>query len=465
MKLADDTPRKRLRDLLPEAVYLPPDSDPRFAAVATDPAAVAPGDVYVHLDPAGSSGAEAAAARGAAAVISERLLPLGGVTQVVVADSRAAHRRLVASIADSRTASGPVVVAVGGDAGAEHAATLLAAIHAHAGEAVGLLTQRVIDDGEHCLVRRETTPRTASSWLRRCALGGVATAIAEATPASPLGETPLVATLVSLRCDQLDQEARPRWPSVAAHRAAVLGALGPLDAGVTLVASADEPAAARVAASHPGRVITFGDSAAADVRSVTVESHGGGQSVIVTIGSESACVGVPTPGRAARRETLAAIATAYALGFDARTTLRGIELAPRFAAVAEPVACGQPFSVLLDRAMRPLELADAADAASWGGGRLLATLRLAEVEVVARRQVATLAKMADRVFAYGAPLGGEVPANVTVVEDGLAAMAVALGLADDGDSVLLAGARGRDRVTAIKLLRRRLECEGRRAAA
>ena len=414
MAPGNDAKLTRLRDLLPGAVYLPADSDPAVTTVRTDASAVLPGDIYVHLDAFDSTDAEIAASRGATRV-----------------------------------------------------ATIVAAIHAHSGERVGLLTDLCDDDGEHCLPRQKQSKDAASRWLHRCELGDVTTAIAQTTAGEHADTTPLVACLVSLRCDGLDDAGRPCWDSIAAHRRAIVGSLGDLDAGVTLVVNADDPECIRVASTHTGRVLTFGESRTADVRVVPAEAHAAGQTLIVALGSDSACVAIGSPGRAARRDAAAAIATAIAVGFDLQSAVRGVDLSPCVPGALSPVPCGQAFSVYIDSAVRPSDLADAFEGAQ-GKGRVLAVVKLADSAIVALRQLSAAAKLADRVFAYGrVELEDDTPAGVTVVEDRLSAIAVAIGLADDGDSVLVAGSRDEkgDRQLITKLLRRRLECEDRRAAA
>ncbi len=466
MAPGNDAKLTRLRDLLPGAIYLPADSDPALTTVRTDAAAVQPGDLYVHLDPFDSTDAEIAVVRGAAAVITERLLPDVPVPLVLVDDGFATCAELTAAMAPIRSTL-PTIVSVGGVTGACRVATIVAAIHAHAGERVGLLTESCDDDGEHCLPRDQQSKDAASRWLRRCELGDVTTAIAQTVAGEQAGATPLVACLVSLRCDGLDNLGRPCWESNAAHRRAVVDSLGELDAGVTLVVNADDSECIRVASTHTGRVLTFGESGTADIRVVPVESHAAGQTLIVAVGSDSACVAIGSPGRAARRDAAAAIAAALAVGFDLQTAVRGVDLSPCVPGALSPVPCGQAFSVYIDNAVRPTDLADAFDGAR-GKGRLLAVVKLADSAIVALRQLSAASQLADRVFAHGrVELEDDTPAGVTVVEDRLSAIAVAIGLADEGDSVLVAGSHDEksDRQLITKLLRRRLECEDRRAAA
>lgn len=458
----------RLRDLFPAATYSPAGCDPRFTAVWSDASLVGPGDVYVHLDEMDSSDAELAVERGASAVVAERLLPVFGTQQVVVADCYAAYRKLNAA---QELPEAPTVrqVVVAGSTGGERTATLLAAIHASTGVAIGLLTEHSEDDGEHC-VRRNVTSKP-SAWLHRCELGGVSTAVVQASTDLPFTGKTDVLCLTSFRCDGLTPGGERRWESIASHRAALRVASGLPGFEGTLVTNADDPDCVRLAAAHPGRLVTFGETSEADLQATPFESQAGEQSFILAHGADSACVSIPTPGRAARRDATAAVATAIARGFDLHAAAAGLDLVSPTVGRLDPVVAGQAFGTLLDYAVTPLEIADALEGARRDSGALIAVVRLADDASVAEEQIKTASQLADRVFAHGNQADGDdCPGNVTVIDDRLAAMAVALGLAESGDSVLLLGCldgpKGLvDRPAVTKLLRRRLACEDSQAAA
>lgn len=457
----------RVRDVLPAAEFFPAGADPVYATVCSEAEHVTPGDLFVHLDDFDSSDAEAAEARGATVVVAERILPGVRKPQVIVEDCREAIRLLTEQAATSATPS-VLRIHIAGARGAERTALTLAARHAALGERVGLLTESCEDDGEACLPRRRNSSRGPEWWARRCELSGVTTSIIATTPRLHAEQTPLIVCLTSLRCDGLDERGELVWESNEDHREAIFASLGGLDSGVTLVVNADDPDCLRLASSHWGRVITFGETEQADLRGVVLDQQAGGQELLITAGGESAALEIDTPGRGARRDTLAAIATAMAAGMDLTSAVADHGVSPRTPLTLESISCGQTYALRLDRAMGPLDLAEALDGVTVGGGRTYVALRLADDPSVATRQLNTAARMADRVLAHGdTSLLDRLPPQVTVVEDRLAAMAVVLGLADEGDTVLLAGCRDQDndRDAATALIRRRLECEDRRAAA
>ncbi len=465
--LAKNDKPTRLRDIFPGAEYFPTGADPALGIVRSDVTDVIPGDVFVHLDEFDPTEAEEAEERGAAVIVSERLLPGLRVPQVIVDDCYQASRMLDALEMEA-TPPAATRIHVTGARGAERTANLLAALHASAGECVGLLTESCEDDGEICLPRRRNSRRGSDWWSHRCRLGGVTTEVVATSPRLMVQEQPLVACLTSLRCDTLDERGNQRWQSSETHRNAVMRSLGGIDSAVTLVTNADDPESQKIADLHGGRVLTFGEGDQADVRGTVVENNAGGQELIITAGNESIGVAMPTPGRAARRDLLAAIATAVAVGFDLAKAAADNGVRPMLPLTLEPVVCGQSFAVLLDRAVGSLDLTDAIDGASAGNGKTYVALRLSDDPRVAERQIAVASHMADRVIAHGGADGvGELPSQVTVVEDRLGALAVVLGLADEGDTVLIAGCfeDEKDHQTATQLLRRRLACEDQRAAA
>ncbi|MEQ8846233.1 hypothetical protein [Botrimarina sp.] len=467
----------RLRDLLPGARYVPADADPTVGAVRLRAASVEPGDLYVHTDEFDFAGIELAAERGAAAVVTEH--PVRGLAapQAVVSDARAA---LAAVQQNTTRASSPLrVMRVGGASGGQRSATLLAAIYAAACRPVGLRTESLEDDGEQCVRRAPRSLRGPEAWMRRCRLGGVGAVIDQAIPVveAVTAEPAQLACVTTLRCDGLDAAGRRVWPSPHSHRESVLAALGPITAATQLVINADDPDACRLAADHRGPVLTYGESGGADLLVAALEQHSGGQSLLFCFGPESACVQLPTPGRAARRDAAAALAAALASGTPLMQAATGLEAAPPTPLTMEPLVCGQRFSAWLDTAVRPGDLADALEAAGSVAPRVLAAVRLSASLGVAREQLAVASRMADRVLVHGpaiARLPEEAyPENTTPVDDRLAALAVVLGLADDGEAVVIAGCvdaeiqsdgRQADRATAADLLRRRLRHDDRAAA-
>ena len=464
---------KRLRDLLPEAQFFPSASDPVAISMSDDPTAISHGSLYVHLDDCDSTGAESAAKRGASAVVAERLLPSIDAPQVIVEDIRAAKRLLESELGEDFNNPAPLI-AIGGSCGRTTIAGLLASIFAHAGAPVGVYGTLGSDDGETYLPHdRLVAPSLRwRKWLRRCHLGEVSAAITTAAPGrrTPLAEGKLQADLVcltSLRGDRLDTSGKVRWQSVVNHRAAMRRAVGPLGTQTALIANGDDPDCMAFASESPGPLFTYGETKGLDLVVTPVSEYPGGQEFMIQCGKHTACVTVSCTGAAFRNNCVAAIATALVAGIDLLAAVRGVELAPAPIGTMEQVSCGQAFPVYLDRAMRPLALRSALSAAlPNGGARQVVAFRLAEDQRTAHEQLMVAQSMADRVIAWGQPAGAG-HRKTTIVEDQLSAIALAVGLADEGDAVLVAGMvdHQAEREMIEEMIRRRLESEESRSAA
>ncbi|MEN0111899.1 MAG: hypothetical protein AAF805_14360, partial [Planctomycetota bacterium] len=174
--------RTRLRDLLPGSRCVPESADPPAGRVRLDAHAVRQGDVYLHTDPFSSAGAAEAVLRGAVAVVAERMLPGVSTPQVIVEDCHAAARRL-SHIPQTSTPAFRLAIAVVGAGDTEPAAQWIAATIACDGRRIGLLTESIEDDGEHCFGRGDSAD-ASTDWATRCELGGVDTVVAQLDPQS-----------------------------------------------------------------------------------------------------------------------------------------------------------------------------------------------------------------------------------------------------------------------------------------
>ena len=474
--MKESTPtQKRLRELLPDAQYFPVACDPVVsAAVSDDPSDVSDGGLYVHLDECDAEGAERAAQRGVSAVISERLLPGVDAPQAVVEDARIAHRLLSEALVEAPLDRTPLVTSGGSD-GQDAISRLVALMANRTGAMAGWFDRLACDDGEEQIEHQVPSPHSKDwqRWLARCSAGGAAVAIsavdAQRVLPTSWNRAPSIACLVNLRADGLDVQGRRRWESPAEHRQQIKHSLGLLHPDTTLVVNADDADCAALAASHPGPLCTFGFRGTADVRGTLVEECPGAQTILIQHGRQSVAADIPHTGAMRRNECLAAAAVGLAMGVDLTTVARSLELSAPTPGRMESIVCGQPFSVFLDHAMRPNRLRGAmADASPAGGGRLVVSLRLSDDPGVALEQLSVAECMADRVIAHGGSLQSEIASKkTTLLDDALPALALAVGLAEEYDSVLVAGSfdPAEDRALLEDLLRHRLGCEERLGTA
>lgn len=433
--LASGSSPTRLRPLLPDAQVFPVSADPVATAVSDDPQTVAPGESYVALDGFDCDGPRHAALRGASAVITERLLPELTCPQLIVEDSWDAHRLLMEKLnrppqAHDEDAPAPRLITLCGRHENEHTATLIATVLTLAGQPTALRTPHVDDDGEHCHSLSMGHTPSVRDWLIRSAQNHAAYAVLSDTCSHQ--DTPSVACLAGLA-----RAGHTHAERVHATRAT----LGELSPATLLVANADDPDCMRLAATHRGPLLTFGEAPHADVRLTATEEHLTGQRVLVSSGKDTAAVDLDRPGSQRRREAAAAFAIATALGLELPPAARALALAPAPSAQLERLTPSSAARVMADAAIAPDHLRETlVSADQLTGGRLIVVANLSDDHSTASGQLAVVEALADRGFAVGGPHDLEfADPSVTSLGDREGAIALAIGLADEGDIVVIAG--------------------------
>lgn len=177
-------------------------------------------------------------------------------------------------------------------------------------------------------------------------------------------------------------------------------------------------------------------------------------------------VELPFGGRFNVSNALAAATAGLALGISEDSIAAGLSAAPAVPGRFEPIEEGQPFAVLVDYSHKPDALARALEAAREGapGGRVILVFGAGGDRDATKRpemgQVA--ARLADRVLLTSDNPRGEDPiaiidavrsgmaadADVTVEPDRATAIALAVGEAQPGDVVVIAG-KGHEAVQIV----------------
>ena len=389
--------------------------------------------------------------RGAAALVVER--PLGlGVPEILVADVRAAMAPAAARFHGEPT-SRLRVAGITGTNGKTTTAWLVRHLLESAGMRCGLLgTVTSVIGGDEQPVER-TTPEAIdlqATFAAMVAAGDAACAMEVSSHALELGRADGIhwaaAVFTNLSRDHLDFHGTMEEYFAAKRR---LFEAGPAAA----IVNVDDEYGRRLAAELEG-VVTFAVEGEADWRALDV--HGGldGSRYRVRGPGGEAEVRSPLPGRFNVSNTLAALATAAALGVgldEAVAALASFRAAPgRF----EPVDEGQDFAVLVDYAHTPDSLENVLRAArdltegrvivvfGAGGDRdrgkrpLMGEIaaRLADVVVVTSDNP----RSEDPEAIIGEILEGAGPGVASLV-DRREAIARAVGLASAGDVVVVAG--------------------------
>jgi UDP-N-acetylmuramoyl-L-alanyl-D-glutamate--2,6-diaminopimelate ligase len=419
------------------------------SALAYDNRAVQPGTVFFCVPGMTRDGhdfAPDAIARGAAALVVDH--PLGlGVPEVVVHDVRASMAPAAARLAGDPTAR-LQVVGITGTNGKTTSAFLVRALLEAAGRRTGLLgtVSSVIGGNETPTIR--TTPeaidlqRTFREMLDagdECCAMEVSSHALELRRADAIHWR--VAVFTNLTQDHLD--FHPDMESYFAAKRRLFEA-GPRAA----VINVDDPYGRRLAEDFDA--VTIAIDSDADLRAEDVRFELTGSTFAVD-GLE---LRSPLPGRFNVLNVLGAVAVARELGVDDATIARAVPQAGRVPGRFEPVDEGQSFAVLVDYAHTPDSLENVLRAArQLARGRVVCVFgcggdrdrgkrpemgriasELADVAIVTSDNP----RSEDPEAIIAEVLAGMGPGAVTEV-DRRAAIDQAVGLADAGDVVVIAG--------------------------
>ncbi len=444
------------------------DGDPttEIGDLAFDSRRVAPGSLFLcaageNVD--GHDFAPAARDAGAAALVVER--PLGlGLPEVLTQDVRA----VMAPIA-SRFFGAPssvlAVAAVTGTNGKTTTSFLVRAILEAVGRPCGLLgTVRQVVGGEQQDVVR-TTPESIDLQRTLASMrsgGDVACAIEISSHGLQLGRVDCLqveaAAFTNLTQDHLDFHADME-DYYAAKRLLFVGTAGRRPPRVSVL-NVDDPYGVRLVGELNGvetRTLTFSAAGAeADLVARDVEFDAAGARFTLTAEGVSLPVALPLPGHFNVENALAALGLARGLGVPLESAVAALSEAEAVPGRMEPIREGQPFAVLVDYAHTPDSLENALTAARrLTAGRLISVIGCGGDRDRAKRPLMGRAgaALSDHTVITSDNPRSEDPATiideilsgignrqgVEVESDRRLAIGAALGRAEPGDLVLIAG--------------------------
>jgi UDP-N-acetylmuramoyl-L-alanyl-D-glutamate--2,6-diaminopimelate ligase len=431
-----------------------------IADLTYDSRKVGPGTLFFcfpgeHAD--GHDFAAAAVAAGAAALVVERELELE-VPQVVVADARAAMAPLAARFWGDPTAE-LRVVGVTGTNGKTTTAFLIREILEAAGIQTGLLgTVKQVVGGVEEEVER-TTPEAIElqATFRRMLEGGDRACVMEVSShALVLHRADAIhfelALFTNLTQDHLDFHADMEDYFAAKRRLFV--ELEPAAA----VVNADDEYGRRLARADGTRSFSAGvHEAHFRARDVRVDGTGAAFELLEGIGGEPVPVRTRLPGHFNVENALAAFAAARALGVQPQTAIEALAAAAAPPGRFEPIDEGQGFAVLVDYAHTPDSLENVLrEARRLTRGRVIAVFGAGGDRDRGKRPLMGRAggELADLAIVTSDNPRSEDPAaivaEVAAGAEGLAAevlteldrraaIGLALGRAEAGDTVVIAG--------------------------
>ncbi len=424
--------------------------------LAYDSRRVGEGSLYFCVPGFSSDGhdfAPAAVEAGAAALVVERALELP-VAQVRVSDARAAMAPIAARFFGEPTAE-LTMAGITGTNGKTTTAFLLRGILEADGRRSGLLgtVKQLVGGVEEEVVR--TTPEAIdleATFRRMLEAGDSACVMEVSSHALSLHRCDAIhfdlALFTNLTQDHLDFHADMEDYFLA--KRILFADLAPEAAVVNL----DDPYGARLA-KELGCITFSAGGVAADFRAVEVEFDAAGSSFVLEGPAGRLPVRTPLPGHFNVANALGAIAAAGSLGASPEVAAEALAAASRVPGRFEPIDEGQGFAVLVDYAHTPDSLANVLTAARrLTEGRLIAVFgaggdrdrdkrpkmggvgaELSDVTVITSdnpRSEEPGAIIAE--IRAGAGDGG-----IEVEPDRRAAIALALGAAGPGDTVVIAG--------------------------
>jgi UDP-N-acetylmuramoyl-L-alanyl-D-glutamate--2,6-diaminopimelate ligase len=438
-----------LREVLGDAARDAPPVE--VTALAYDNRLVTPGTLFFCVPGFTRDGhdyAPEAIARGAVALVVQR--PLGlGVPEVLVDDVRAAMAPAAAAFHGDPTAD-LKAIGITGTNGKTTTAFLVRGLLEAAGRATGLLgtVNAVVGGAERPMAR--TTPEAIDlqrMFAEMRDAGDEAVVMEVSSHALALHRADAihwaVAVFTNLTQDHLDFHPTMEDYFLAKRR---LFEAGPEVAAINV----DDPYGARLAKDVPG-AIRFGiDSPDAQLRATGVASDAGGSTFTV----DGLALRSPLPGRFNVLNVLGAVAAVRALGVDGACIAEALPNAARVPGRFEPVDEGQPFAVLVDYAHTPDSLENVLRTARpLTAGRLVVVFGAGGDRDRAKRPLmgAVACRHADVVVVTSDNPRSEDPeaivaeilrgcdAGVEVEVDRRAAIDRAIGMAQEGDIVVIAG--------------------------
>jgi UDP-N-acetylmuramoyl-L-alanyl-D-glutamate--2,6-diaminopimelate ligase len=425
------------------------------SGLAYDTRQVAPGTVFFCVPGFTRDGhdfAPEAISRGAVALVVQRPLELG-VPEILVPDVRAAMAPAAAAFYGDPTME-LQTVGVTGTNGKTTTAFLLRALLEADGRPTGLLgtVLSVIGGVEHEVVR--TTPEAIDlqrTFRTMLDAGDRAVAMEVSSHALKLHRADRIhfaaAVFTNLTQDHLDFHGTMEDYFASKRR------LFTESAPAAAVINLDDPYGRRLAA-EVGDAITFSLERDATYRAVDVETELGGSRLTVVGPDGELELASPLRGRFNVYNVLGAFAAARTLGVTAETIASAIATAGQVPGRFEPVDEGQAFAVLVDYAHTPDSLENVLRAArSLTAGRVHVVFGCGGDRDRGKRPLMgeIARRLADRVIVTSdnprseepeaiieeilAGAGTAVPHNA----DRHAAIAEAIGGAEAGDVVLIAG--------------------------
>lgn len=347
-------------------------------AVCTAADRCQPGDLFVGVltsDGDSHDDAVLAVKRGAAAVLTERLLPVLA-PQCIVPDTREALGRLCQALAGHPTDELRTIGVVG-TRGKTVTSLLVASMLEAAGEAVGVVSSIGLSDSREQVIQPCSTPRAPklANWLQRMNHAGCQSAVVELSSRALAERRAAGMEFDSVVLTNLKRSENQWHGSEENVRRANLRALEQLKPGGFAVFNADDVDSEQELTKLDLPMLSFGMISEAQVTATVLERSPSEQTFLLRAGNETIPVRTAMIGDQHVQNCLAAAATGLALGIDLTTIVRGLEAVKFVPGRLQRIECGQPFNVFVDSARTPDALATSLRSLRQAGsGRIICVM-------------------------------------------------------------------------------------------
>lgn len=447
-----------LRSLWPAAQFVGAD-DLVVSACTSQSRQCLPGDLFAALmqvDCDGHDVVKEAAARGASAILCERLVPSRGLPQCIVEDTRQAYGELCQALAGFPSQH-LKVIGVTGTNGKTTTSCLIAAVLEAAGCNLGMHGTFGSTDGVS--VKPFTTPasdaQALARWLAGCVEAGCTHAVLEAPLAALAQRTIAGIEFDSVCVTQVLRDSTGYHTNPMTYRGVKQRIFQQLAPQGFAVLNADDPTSAGFLAQLHHPVLTVGLKTRGELWAKVLERQRSEQTFLLHAGQETLAVRTRMIGDHHVYNCLQAAAVGMIYGLDLRTIVRGLEAVEKIPGHMERIECGQPFGVFVDYARTPEALASVLRTLRpVTPGRLICVFGAGEQ---GRQKRPTLGRTAEMLadlailttdnpghadpdaIAAEVLRGCERPAKMLQIADREAAIALALSTASAGDCVVIAG--------------------------
>lgn len=345
-----------LRRWLPD-VEIVGAADVAFSGCTCDSRQVRDGEIFAALVGSRHDGHDfiaEAAARGCAAVLSERPAPESALPWCVVPNARAAYARLCQNLAGNPSRQ-LKLIGVTGTNGKTTTSCLIAGVLSAAGYGVGVLGTigyldgRIVEPSDHTTPPPDRLASLLARMVRNECTHAVIEVSSHALDQSRVaGASFDAACVTNVTRDHLDYHA-----NVRDYRRTKAKLFDHLAEEGFVVLNADDPGSAGYLRRLDRPVLTVAIDAAAEITATPVEQCMSEQTFLLTAGSETVPVRTQMIGTHHIYNCLTAAAVGLAYGIELTTVVRGLESVGHVPGRLERIECGQPFGVFVDFAHTP----------------------------------------------------------------------------------------------------------------